>query len=175
MKNIKKMMIIIAIIILIILVLIIFFKTQRPNKVVNILIEKSYENHSWGLDYKGCVICEDGCVYTFEYDSKENYNANSLIERNDSIKKHIKKKIGKLSKNELDIIKEIIQNNRILEKNKTERKLIPGKDVPFDFGSTNTRIYDYKKQKLINLESYSNNDDTDTILNIINNYYYSEK
>ena len=95
--------------VLIVIFVLIGFRKIKNSKE-KILIECGHSNFAFTFQYYGIAVSNNGNIYEFEYKEKEQdkiVEISNLGERSESILKHIKKRKGKISKEDLEKINEL--------------------------------------------------------------------
>lgn len=138
MKNNKKINLILILLIPLVFVGLLVFNKDTPITAgeKRILVEKSYSNYAWGYQYYGSAICSDGTIYTWDL-SNGDYQMtsyDSLEDESFELIKSASPKITKVSKKDMERLKEAINNlNGYMSR----------KNVAMDAGSNTITVWNY--------------------------------
>ena len=172
-KKSKVIICILAILVIVIIAILIFKIISANNSNISskkVLIEYSYKNLAWSYTYYGTVICEDGSIYSFKYDDREQeYDPNEDLEdRSKNILEHVSSEEGKMKKDDLKQLKEQLK--------KIENDTTGESGDMYDFGQSAIEYYNYETNEIIVLNSYgdyntkNNSQNINDVLDLLNKY-----
>lgn len=169
----KKKRVIITIIAILVMAIILFivYKNKHTIDEKQIIAENSYMNLAWGFSYSGTIICNDGSVYKFSITDNNNEYIDAykdLKKLNKCILNNTTKYVCKISKNEINKIKEYSKN--IQNENYTEES-----SGGADMGQNSIKIWNYETNERITLKTSGDWNGKNSSLNANELIYLIEK